>query len=132
MGTSRYRDFIFILSLLCTAFLDTRRVESFAVQLISQPKSAVVKSIFAPRRTTYSSCAGCPTHHLLQQRLSGATVFAKKVSRDDSNQESDQPRGISLLILYMTPWRNPNSLFVYLFLTVYLLGKYSETHSLAN
>lgn len=34
----------------------------------------------------------------------------------------------SLVLTYMTPWKNPNSIFVYLFLTLYLLGEYSEAH----
>jgi hypothetical protein len=35
---------------------------------------------------------------------------------------------LKLLILYATPWRNPNSIFVYLFVVLFVLGKYSEAH----
>ena len=36
---------------------------------------------------------------------------------------------VRLVIAYMTPWRNPNSIFVYLLALLYCLGKYSEAHS---
>ena len=42
--------------------------------------------------------------------------------------EKEKQTGISLLFTYMTPWRNPNSIFVYMFGLLYALGKYSESH----
>jgi hypothetical protein len=33
-----------------------------------------------------------------------------------------------LVLVYMTPWKNPNSIFVYMFALLYALGKYSESH----
>jgi hypothetical protein len=49
----------------------------------------------------------------------------------EPKQEKEKVGGIGLLILYMTPWKNPNSIFVYMLLTLYFLGKYSEARSLA-
>jgi len=36
---------------------------------------------------------------------------------------------LQLFFVYMTPWKNPNSIFVYLFIALYALGKYSGAHS---
>jgi len=33
---------------------------------------------------------------------------------------------LQLVLLYMTPWKNPNSIFVYMLLVVYVLGKLNE------
>jgi len=52
----------------------------------------------------------------------------KKISSSVEEGEEEKSSGIGLIFVYMTPWLNPNSIFVYLFLTVYLLGKYSESH----
>eukprot|EP00977_Amphora_coffeiformis_P008490 scaffold1923_cov160-Amphora_coffeaeformis.AAC.2 len=37
---------------------------------------------------------------------------------------------LQLFLVYMTPWRNPNSIFVYLLIILYALGKYSEAQSI--
>mmetsp|Transcript_5375 Transcript_5375/g.13504 ORF Transcript_5375/g.13504 Transcript_5375/m.13504 type:complete len:138 (+) Transcript_5375:119-532(+) len=50
----------------------------------------------------------------------------KKKTKQEEPEVKEEKRGIELVLLYMTPWRNPNSIFVYLFATVYFLGKYSE------
>ena len=44
----------------------------------------------------------------------------------EEEEEREQPRGLGLVLLFMTPWRNPNSIFVYMFLILYGLGKYGE------
>ena len=43
------------------------------------------------------------------------------------SEEKESPSALTMLIAYMTPWRNPNSIFVYMLLTLYALGKYSES-----
>ena len=52
----------------------------------------------------------------------------KKQSFSNEPAEKEKQTGISLLFTYMTPWRNPNSIFVYMFGLLYALGKYSESH----
>ena len=47
-------------------------------------------------------------------------------------KEREENDAIGLLFLYMTPWKNPNAIFVYMLLIVYGLGKYSEAHSAAS
>eukprot|EP00536_Pseudo-nitzschia_multiseries_P001118 jgi/Psemu1/2584/gm1.2584_g len=54
----------------------------------------------------------------------------KAVVEEEPEREKNNPLG--LLIVYMTPWRNPNSIFVYMFGIVYALGKYSEAQAIAR
>jgi hypothetical protein len=56
----------------------------------------------------------------------------KKISssvEEEEEREREQPRGLGLVLLFMTPWRNPNSIFVYMFGILYVLGKYGEMKS---
>ncbi|KAL7559891.1 hypothetical protein ACA910_005388 [Epithemia clementina (nom. ined.)] len=60
-------------------------------------------------------------------------IMAKKPTTESKYKEKTtgvvkQEWDASLFLTYMTPWKNPNSIFVYLFLTLYLLGEYSEAH----
>jgi len=54
-----------------------------------------------------------------------ALMAAKK--KPEAREKIENP--LELLILYATPWKNPNSIFVYLFVLVYCLGKYSESQA---
>ena len=54
-------------------------------------------------------------------------LWAKKKNAKPEKKQITDP--LELLILYATPWRNPNSIFVYLFGLLYALGKWSEAHS---
>jgi hypothetical protein len=56
----------------------------------------------------------------------------KKESAASGPQEKEKVGGMGLFLLYMTPWKNPNSIFVYMLVTLYALGKYSEAHSAAS
>jgi hypothetical protein len=60
-------------------------------------------------------------------------IKKKKVSPEiaEPGQVKERVSGIGLFFLYMTPWKNPNSIFVYMLVTLYFLGKYSEAHSVA-
>lgn len=53
-------------------------------------------------------------------------VVTTPVEKEKSNSALD------LVLLYMTPWKNPNSIFVYLLMGLIALGKYSEAQSLAG
>ena len=57
--------------------------------------------------------------------LSSTELDAKK-KKGEEEPLREKKNALELVILYMTPWRNPNSIFVYLFAGVYFLGKYSE------
>lgn len=53
----------------------------------------------------------------------------KKGGEEKPKQELDLTK---TLILFFTPWKNPNSIFVYLFVIVYILGKINESGAAAN
>ena len=69
--------------------------------------------------------------HFYSPVVSSTEISLKKKTGGDEEPEREKKNAIELVILYMTPWRNPNSIFVYLFATVYFLGKYSEAQSIA-
>jgi hypothetical protein len=52
---------------------------------------------------------------------------SKATDDDDDDEKINQEWDLGLLLVYMTPWKNPNSIFVYMFAVVYGLGKYSES-----
>mmetsp|Transcript_9832 Transcript_9832/g.20435 ORF Transcript_9832/g.20435 Transcript_9832/m.20435 type:complete len:121 (-) Transcript_9832:477-839(-) len=60
---------------------------------------------------------------------SSTEIAAKK---GEEEPEREKKNALELVILYMTPWRNPNSIFVYLFGGLYFLGKYSEAQLAAG
>jgi len=62
---------------------------------------------------------------------SSTEINAKKKKIAEEEPERKKNNAFELVLLFMTPWRNPNSIFVYLFGTVYFLGKYSEAQSIA-
>ena len=76
--------------------------------------------------------------HIQEKSSSKSALFQAKPTNNTKNNkkkipvpekiEKESPTGIALLFAYMTPWRNPNSIFVYMFGLLYALGKYSESH----
>ena len=61
------------------------------------------------------------------------TCLSLKINKKDKPEEKKKMEwGLDLFLVYMTPWRNPNSIFVYLLLLLYSLGKYSETHVIGS
>ena len=59
-------------------------------------------------------------------------AYKKKEPVTAPKEEKEKTPPLKLFLAYATPWRNPNSIFVYLFLAVYLLGSYSEAKSAAG
>ncbi|CAB9508940.1 expressed unknown protein [Seminavis robusta] len=54
-------------------------------------------------------------------------LFAIKKQDDKKSPEKRKVVDpLELFVAYATPWRNPNSIFVYMFVALYALGKYSE------
>jgi hypothetical protein len=66
---------------------------------------------------------------VLQQEEMRATVVlsAKKKGPDNKKPEKEKVSGLDLVLLYMTPWKNPNSIFVYFILIINILAKIKET-----
>jgi hypothetical protein len=85
--------------------------------------------------TKVGKADGWPTRSFHVARSSSITMLsAKKMGNKKKKTEEDdkiqQEWDAALLITFMTPWKNPNSIFVYMFGLLYLLGKYSESHRL--
>ena len=57
---------------------------------------------------------------------------AKKKKTVEEEPVREKKNAFELVLVYMTPWRNPNSIFVYMFTALYFLGKYSEAQSIAK
>jgi hypothetical protein len=90
------------------------------------------------RRTCISGLSECSsstaatTTTALNAKDQKKNVVNKKSAAAPEAKEREKKDGIGLLFLYMIPWKNPNSIFVYMLLIVYGLGKYSEAHSAAS
>ena len=56
----------------------------------------------------------------------GTPLMAKKNAKKKEEVEEEELTAARMFVAYMTPWRNPNSGFVYLLLALYFLGKVSE------
>jgi hypothetical protein len=68
-------------------------------------------------------------------RPSTTALFVGKQDKKPTDSKVDPSTeidGFRMFLAYATPWRNPNSIFVYLFLIIFLLGKYSEAKSAAG
>jgi hypothetical protein len=70
-----------------------------------------------------------PSRVVVQQEELRATVVlaAKKKGPDNKKPEKEKVSGLDLYFLYMTPWKNPNSIFVYFILIINILAKIKET-----
>jgi murein L,D-transpeptidase YcbB/YkuD len=57
----------------------------------------------------------------------GVPDTKKKKKVGAKKQEKEKiTSGADLFILYMTPWKNPNSIFVYFILIINILAKFNE------
>lgn len=57
----------------------------------------------------------------------GSQLEAKK-AKVSPEEQREPPSAMTLFVTYMTPWKNPNSIFAYMLIILIALGKYSETH----
>jgi hypothetical protein len=92
----------------------------------------------SPRRRTLSSAKEFdnPTNGaagrrplLIMEAKKGSAPLKNKKKGDKTDETLQKmPSPTDLFLAFMTPWRNPNSLFVYMLIILYTLGKYSEAH----
>jgi hypothetical protein len=82
-----------------------------------------------PTTPTSQSTDLCFFQYDSSTQPTGTHLLAKKNPVEPEREKSD---ALGLLLLYMTPWRNPNSIFVYMLLLLYALGKFSEVQSAAQ
>ena len=97
-----------------------------------QPVHNAVKSTSSfQQKTMPVDSASSSSTSLFQAKKVPSTVIktkGKKTLKSKKEPEKEKQNGLSLVLTYMTPWRNPNSIFVYMFGLLYALGKYSESH----
>ena len=66
-----------------------------------------------------------------QEIMSSTAIFAAKKpnkSGDGTKEEKKQVVDpLELFILFMTPWRNPNSIFLYMLIIINILGRMQES-----
>ena len=63
-----------------------------------------------------------PTVDVLTNLRSRSIAYAKKGGPADDSQPPEKSSPLDYFILYMTPWKNPNSIFVYFILIINLLS----------
>lgn len=76
----------------------------------------------------------CPS--IVIVATAGTSLHAIKKLKNSNNKNEKRKSAASkreqvtdpweLFIAYATPWRNPNSIFVYMLLTLYILGSITE------
>ena len=57
-------------------------------------------------------------------------IFAAKKPKGGGPEEGEKKQVVDpleLFILFMTPWRNPNSIFIYMLLIINILGRMQES-----
>jgi hypothetical protein len=57
-------------------------------------------------------------------------LFAAKKPKGDGAKEGEKKQVVDpleLFILFMTPWKNPNSIFIYMLLIINILGRMQES-----
>ncbi|VEU42518.1 unnamed protein product [Pseudo-nitzschia multistriata] len=106
------------LPVLCLLLLSIQGIESFEVG-----SRAIKRS---------PSAARVPSNQLSNRAEPLSILNAKKKKTVEEKTEKEERSGFGLFLVYMTPWRNPNSIFVYMFGVLYCLGKYSEAQSIAR
>ncbi|OEU22655.1 hypothetical protein FRACYDRAFT_232813 [Fragilariopsis cylindrus CCMP1102] len=118
-----------LLPILCILLISICKIESFEVaRQVKSPFQQQQQQQQQQRPPSTFSVLTCTSQKLLVQSSSCSLIVldAKKKKIVEEEEEREQPRGLGLVLLFMTPWRNPNSIFVYMFLILYGLGKYGE------
>ena len=117
-----------LLPILCILLISICKIESFEVARQVKSPFQQQQQQQQQRPSSTFSVLTCTSPKLPVQSSSCSLIVldAKKKKIVEEEEEREQPRGLGLVLLFMTPWRNPNSIFVYMLVIVYGLGKYSE------
>jgi hypothetical protein len=83
---------------------------------------------------TAIKCFKLYTSTASSRRPPTTALFAAGKKKKPSTVEEPPPKvdGLRMLLAYATPWRNPNSIFVYMIVILIILGNYSEAKSVAG
>mmetsp|Transcript_22036 Transcript_22036/g.28527 ORF Transcript_22036/g.28527 Transcript_22036/m.28527 type:complete len:125 (-) Transcript_22036:228-602(-) len=120
MAFGRFSTTTFFVALV--AAIAFARTNAFVVN--KQPTAAARTSFDVDPTSSFPSC-----HTLLTTQQSSSVLSAKKQPSKEPFDREKQDWNLGLVLQYMTPWKNPNSIFVYMFGTLYVLGKISEARS---
>jgi hypothetical protein len=103
-------------------------VSAFQVPTNLSPRQRTLSSAKAVSNPANGATGRRPL--LILEAKKGSLPMNKKKKKGENNDETLQkmPSPTDLFLAFMTPWRNPNSLFVYMLIILYTLGKYSEAH----
>lgn len=109
-----------LLILAVAALIGPSAVQAFA------PQSKVGKPI-AP-----SVASNKPFNNVHAQEITTNTAIfaAKKPNKSGGGTEEEKKQVVDpleLFILFMTPWRNPNSIFLYMLIIINILGRMQES-----
>mmetsp|Transcript_55037 Transcript_55037/g.61496 ORF Transcript_55037/g.61496 Transcript_55037/m.61496 type:complete len:130 (+) Transcript_55037:27-416(+) len=115
-----------LLSLLCVLLISIVRIESF--QVVPKVMRPCKKTTCTFPKQLQRLPLSYSSSSLSSPSMTVMDAKKKKMSPSVEEGEEEKSSGLGLIFTYMTPWKNPNSIFVYLFLSVFLLGKYSESH----
>jgi hypothetical protein len=61
------------------------------------------------------------------KRTTTVALAAKRKGPDDNKPVKEKVTGLALVLLFLTPWKNPNSIFLYFILIINILAKFNET-----
>lgn len=80
-----------------------------------------------------SVCTQRPSRVVVKTRTSLHAIkkdSSNKTKKQNSTEKTAKKKvndPLELFLAYATPWRNPNSIFVYMLLTLYILGSITES-----
>lgn len=115
----RPRSALALLILTVFSLIGPTAVQAFA------PKSTVGKHV-AP-----SAVSNNPYNDVNAQEITSSTaIFLAKKPNKGSGTEEEKKQVVDpleLFILFMTPWRNPNSIFLYMLIIINILGRMQES-----
>ena len=112
-----------------------RRPISLALLLVLAVAALIGPSAvhaFAPQSTVgkhVASSVNNPFNDVnAQEIMSSTAIFAAKKPNKSTEEEKKQVVDpLELFILFMTPWRNPNSIFLYMLIILNILGRMQES-----
>jgi hypothetical protein len=115
--------FVSALSLCCLIFA----MSAMTAEAFQMPPNAVSAVLSRPSSKAVEEFSSPAFSH---SQLSAYKRNKKNSTKGKTEEEPEKKP--NLVLAYLTPWRNPNSIFVYLFLIVYILGSMSEAKSAAG
>mmetsp|Transcript_9194 Transcript_9194/g.11344 ORF Transcript_9194/g.11344 Transcript_9194/m.11344 type:complete len:117 (+) Transcript_9194:175-525(+) len=112
------RRFVFIVT--CLVLGLGSRTHGF-----SQPSSARHRRMDAHFLATFQSSSRIGRKDVDTAQPTGA-LLAKKGKSENDTSEKKKLDPVELFFAFMTPWRNPNSIFIYMLIILNILGNMKD------